>query len=246
MKNMLISVQTKKTCQENAKTDIEKLLEKKVRSGVLENLIDRKLVSISEDRIQLTSSGEDIAESVIRRKRLAERLLKDVLNVREEYIDPAACQWEHTLSKEVTNSICTLLGHPSHSPLERPIPPGECCKNASRTTAPVICSLDNLQRGDEAKVIYLLSKQRPELNRLLSMGLVPGSKISVVQRMPTYVVHVGESQLAFDESIAAGAHDFWGDGGFEYAVFTPISFTYGAGGGVPGEFSGGVCWEKTA
>jgi Fe2+ transport system protein FeoA len=46
--------------------------------------------------------------------------------------------------------------------------------------------------------------QRPELNRLLSMGLVPGSKISVVQRMPTYVVHVGESQLAFDESIAAG------------------------------------------
>jgi DtxR family Mn-dependent transcriptional regulator len=188
----------------SSQKDIEKLLEKKVRSGVLENLIDRKLVSISEDRIQLTSSGEDIAESVIRRKRLAERLLKDVLNVREEYIDPAACQWEHTLSKEVTNSICTLLGHPSHSPLERPIPPGECCKNASRTTAPVICSLDNLQRGDEAKVIYLLSKQRPELNRLLSMGLVPGSKISVVQRMPTYVVHVGESQLAFDESIAAG------------------------------------------
>jgi DtxR family Mn-dependent transcriptional regulator len=188
----------------SGKDDVEKKLDQKVKEGVLDSLKSRGFVSFKDSRVAFAGNGEDIAESVIRRKRLAERLLKDVLNVREEYIDPAACQWEHTLSKEVTNSICTLLGHPSHSPLERPIPAGECCKTASRTTAPVIRSLDSLQRGAQAKVIYLLSKQRPELNRLLSMGLVPGSKIDVVQRLPTFVVQIGESQLAFDESIAAG------------------------------------------
>ncbi len=188
----------------SSKEAVEKALDKNVQTGSLAVAKERGLIAIKDDKLVFAHGGEDIAASVIRRKRLAERLLKDVLNVREEYIDPAACQWEHTLSKEVTNSICTLLGHPSQSPLDRPIPPGECCKNASRSPAPVICSLERLQRGETAKVIYLLSKQKPEINRLLSMGLVPGSKLEIVQRFPTFVVQVGETQLAFDESIAAG------------------------------------------
>lgn len=65
--------------------------------------------------------------------------------------------------------------------------------------------LDQLQRGDRATVVELTSAQHQiELNRLLSMGLVPGSRIELVQRFPTFVVQVGETQLAFDESIAAG------------------------------------------
>ena len=45
--------------------------------------------------------------------------------MKDELIEPAVCQWEHILSREVANSICTLLGHPRQSPRHLPIPAGE-------------------------------------------------------------------------------------------------------------------------
>ncbi len=192
-------------CHENGvhdETAINDYLNKKVQLDILGDLKKSNLVESAEGKIRLARRGEIIAHHVIRRKRLAERLLKDVLNVKDEFIDPAACQWEHILSKEVTDSICTLLGHPSQSPRNLRIPSGDCCRNATTEISPLVCSLDKLGGGDKARVAYLLFKQNPELNRLLSLGLVPGSTISVVQRFPTYVVQVNESQLAFDDSIA--------------------------------------------
>jgi DtxR family transcriptional regulator, Mn-dependent transcriptional regulator len=186
----------------NNAQDVESILDQKVVPHILEKLKSLGHIDLSEKIISLTSSGEQMALQVVRRKRLAERLMKDVLNLKDEVIDPAACQWEHILSKEVTNSICTLLGHPSHSPNELAIPPGECCKKETKEIHQVICSLETLKRGDKGKITYLLLKQRPELNRLLSMGLIPGANIELIQLFPTFVIQVNESQLAFDEEIA--------------------------------------------
>ncbi|MCG3205451.1 MAG: hypothetical protein KCHDKBKB_02172 [Elusimicrobia bacterium] len=183
-------------------TQITQLLNQKIKPGILEELKLRHSVEEKSGEIHLSSTGEKLAHEVIRRKRLAERLLKDVLNVKDEFIDPAACQWEHILSKEVTDSICTLLGHPVQSPRHLKIPEGECCKAAVKAVEPVICSLDLLSLGAKAKISYLLVKQNPELGRLLSLGLVPGTLIQVIQRFPTFVVQAGETQLAFDDSIA--------------------------------------------
>ena len=174
-----------------------------VRPQVWETLLKKSYIRIDQNTLQFSEEARKISLQVIRRKRLAERLLKDVLNLDEKVVSPAACQWEHVLSKEVTNSICTFLGHPTHSPQEKPIPPGECCRNETKTAPQVIVSLDQMNRGDQGKIMYLLLKQKPELNRLLTMGLVPGTNIELIQRVPTFVVQAGESQLAFDESIAA-------------------------------------------
>jgi len=66
-------------------------------------------------------------------------------------------------------------------------------------------SLESLPRGARARVTLLSSvHHQPELDRLLAMGLTPGSEIELVQRFPTFVVQVGETQLAFDEAIAHG------------------------------------------
>lgn len=186
------------------RAEIEPMLDARVRQSVLGELADKRLVGLNGDSITLTPTGEGIALNLLRRKRLAERLLKDVLNVRDEFIEPAACQWEHILSKEVADSICTLLGHPRQSPRHQPIPPGECCKSASTRIAPVVCPLSKINPGEQARISYLLVKQHPELDRLLSMGLVPGTTVEVIQRFPTFVVQVNESQLAFDEAIAEG------------------------------------------
>src|SRR3990170_1243821 len=70
------------------------------------------LVDISGDRVALTGKGDMLAEAAIRRHRLAERLLTEVLAMDEASVEKNACDFEHTLSPEVTESICTLLGHP--------------------------------------------------------------------------------------------------------------------------------------
>ena len=191
-------------CENNMSSEkqLQTLLDEKIKPGILEELNKGHFVDVTEGIISLTEGGTQIAHQVIRRKRLAERLLKDVLNVKDEFIDPTACQWEHILSKEVTNSICTLLGHPSHSPRDFFIPPGDCCKQVAKTIVPVICSLDKLHGGDKATIAYLLIKKNPQLQQLLSLGLTPGTGVAVIQRFPTFVVQVNESQLAFDEAIA--------------------------------------------
>lgn len=181
---------------------VAEILNAKIKPGILEELKSLSLVKTPGGKVEMSTAGEAIAHEVIRRKRLAERLLKDVLNVKDEFIDPAACQWEHILSKEVTDSICTLLGHPSQSPRDLKIPAGECCRTAAKAVEPVICSMDKLSGGDKARIAYLLLKQNPDLHRLLSLGLVPGTVVQVIQRFPTYVVQANEAQLAFDDSIA--------------------------------------------
>ena len=187
---------------DRSESGVRELLNARVQEGILEELIRGRLVEITGGNVATTPAGESIAKSVIRRKRLAERLLKDVLNVKDEYIDPAACQWEHILSRQVTDSICTLLGHPTQSPRDLPIPEGDCCRSEKMAVAPFISSLENLPRGKKGRIAYLLLKQNPELQRLLAHGLIPGTEIEVLQRFPTFVVQVNESQLAFDEHIA--------------------------------------------
>lgn len=177
-------------------------VDKKIQPGLFDDLIKQDFIRAAQGTVQFEDKGQKIAARVIRRKRLAERLLKDVLNVRDEHIDPAACQWEHILSKEVTDSICTLLGHPSHSPHDMAIPPGECCRQKITAIDPVICSLDKLSGGQRGKITYLLFKNNPQLQQLLSLGLTPGTPVNVIQKFPTFIVEVNESQLAFDEEIA--------------------------------------------
>jgi len=91
------------------------------------------LVEMRGGLTSFTARGEERARSVIRRHRLAERLFTDVLAIRDEgSIEKNACTFEHILSPEVTDRICTLLGHPRTCPHGSPIPEGECCGVARR------------------------------------------------------------------------------------------------------------------
>jgi putative ABC transport system ATP-binding protein len=82
--------------------------------------------------VELTARGRERAGSIIRRHRLAERLFTDSLAMdSESEIEQQACKFEHILSPEATDKICTFLGHPRTCPHGAPIPPGPCCGNAS-------------------------------------------------------------------------------------------------------------------
>jgi len=86
--------------------------------------------------VDLTAKGRQRAADIIRRHRLAERLFTDSLAMDSETeIEQQACKFEHILSPEATDKICTFLGHPKTCPHGAPIPPGKCCKpEAERET----------------------------------------------------------------------------------------------------------------
>ena len=109
--------------------------------AVIGALKEERLVIISGDTIHFTDEGRAKAKALIRRLRLAERLFSDVFEMREETIIADACKMEHILSKELTDSVCTFLGHPQTCPHGKRIPRGECCKKYKVEVEPVVTRL---------------------------------------------------------------------------------------------------------
>ena len=81
------------------------------------------LVVVSGDRhLELTETGRKRATEVMRKHRLAERLLADVIGLDWAYVHDEACRWEHVMSERVERRIFEMLGHPTESPYGNPIP----------------------------------------------------------------------------------------------------------------------------
>ena len=81
------------------------------------------LVTVEGDRhLELTDEGLLLATRVMRKHRLAERLLTDVIGLDWELVHAEACRWEHVMSETVERRLVELLGHPTESPYGNPIP----------------------------------------------------------------------------------------------------------------------------
>ncbi len=96
-------------------------------SRVLSRMSDLQLVQTSNGHVELTATGTRRARDVVRRHRLAERLFKDTFSVDDSEAHNQACKFEHIISPELDQRICTFLGHPKTCPHGNPIPPGLCC-----------------------------------------------------------------------------------------------------------------------
>jgi DtxR family Mn-dependent transcriptional regulator len=171
---------------------------------VLAELETRGLVTEGAALV-LSERGELMAESIVRRHRLAERLLHDVLEIDPRSMAEAACKFEHVLSPEVTTSICTLLGHPPTCPHGRRIPPGSCCGSFRTELRPLVIRLADLGLGERATVRFLAGGI-DGVERLGSLGLVPGVGVRLIQRRPSHVLEVGETTIAVDIGLATAIY----------------------------------------
>ncbi len=99
---------------------------------VLSRMSDLRLVEMQNGEVQLTLMGSQRARDVVRRHRLAERLFKDTFSIDDSEAHTQACKFEHIISPELDQRICTFLGHPKTCPHGNPIPPGECCNGKSK------------------------------------------------------------------------------------------------------------------
>lgn len=169
---------------------------------IIRLLIDDGLVNIKGEDVDFTERGYERARGLIRRYRLAERLFSDVFELRDDLVKDDACRVEHILSNELTDSVCTFLGHPPTCPHGKPIPRGECCKKYRVDVEPLITRLSSIEPGTEVKIVFIVPSQKSSVVKLSSMGIIPGARIRLLQKKPTIILQVEETIIAIDPEIA--------------------------------------------
>ncbi len=142
------------------------------------------LVVVSEDRrLELTDEGRQKAVDVMRKHRLAERLLSDVIGLDWAYVHEEACRWEHVMSEQVERRLVELLGHPTESPYGNPIPGLDQLGDPSSMTFSEgvvgLVAFLNQSGGPARGIVRRLAEPAqvdPELlQQLRDAGVVPGA-----------------------------------------------------------------------
>jgi DtxR family Mn-dependent transcriptional regulator len=168
----------------------------------LQELLHCAYVELRDERVHLRREGREEARMTVRRHRLAERLTMDILGIEGAEGNAQACQFEHLLRQGVDSKLCTLLNHPTTCPHGNPIPAGECCIEARKQGEPGIVPLTEVKQGNGGEIAYLALTDDKKMQKLMSMGVLPGSRLSLIQKFPSYVFKVGHSQFAVDDSLA--------------------------------------------
>lgn len=168
----------------------------------IDQLLKEGYISLEKDEIRLTNEGQPLARNVVRRHRLAERLLADVLSAGDRLMHERACKFEHSLDRGLEESICSLLGHPKVCPHGKPIPPGRCCQQEQKQGQKVVSTLSQLTPGQTSKVAYIYAPKSNQLQKLTAMGILPGAPLTLLQNFPSYVFQVRQTQFVVDKEIA--------------------------------------------
>ena len=181
------------------------------------------LVVVSGDRhLELTEAGRKRATEVMRKHRLAERLLADVIGLDWAYVHDEACRWEHVMSERVERRIYELLNHPTESPYGNPIPgldalgdqpvPAGTGPGSSPDAAVSLLEAMKAYQPASAVVVSRLAEPiqvEPELLLQLDEGGIrPGAKVSL-ERVGDYIsVRVPGIEGALELPPEVAAHVF--------------------------------------
>lgn len=169
----------------------------------IEELVKLGFIRLDKDHIHLLEKGRSCARDCVRRHRLAERLFADVLDIKNKIMDEVSCKFEHLLHEGLEDNVCTLLGHPKICPHGKPIPPGKCClEKKDKKLVKIVASLAELQPKDKGRIAYLQTKDTTEMQKLISIGALPGASVTLFQKFPSFVFQIGQSQFAIDKELA--------------------------------------------
>ena len=151
-------------------------------SETVNRLVDQGYAELLDDRsLRLTSKGHAVATSIVRRHRLAERLLIDVIGLEWEKVHKEADRWEHAISADVEEKLVILLGDPATCPHGNPIP-GSKHKAATKTST-------TLLQSKPGPVVVRRISEKAEIDEgalkfLAEAQLIPGSSAVVMGTEP--------------------------------------------------------------
>ncbi|MEI6514814.1 MAG: metal-dependent transcriptional regulator [bacterium] len=176
---------------------------------VLKAACEAGLITMDSGTPAATASGMELGKQIVRRHRLAECLLKDVLQVTGDEAEEDACTFEHILRPGLEDKVCTLLGHPLTCPDGHPIPRGACCLKAEKDRVLEVGPLCDGRAGQSGVVAYLSTRDNREIQKLMAMGILPGSDIRLVRLFPSYIFEIGHSQFTVDRTLAEKIFVHW-------------------------------------
>lgn len=146
------------------------------------------LLTVEGDRhLQLTEEGLRLATRVMRKHRLAERLLTDVIGLEWELVHEEACRWEHVISETVERRLLELLDHPTESPYGNPIPGLEELGAPEPDVEEFregVESLTEAARGGEGRVLIRRISEEMQKDELLMsamrrVGALPDKTVTI-------------------------------------------------------------------
>jgi len=190
--------------REEGVSDVSQLLNSTLDAearSILRQMVRDNLFQVDGDRMILKERGEEKAREIIRRHRLTERLFSEIFEMSEDEAEEEACRLEHSLTPAATESVCTFLGHPPTCMHGKPIPRGECCAKFRKEMKPLVTPLEELGLGEEGRIVFIVPKSHQRLDRLSTLGVVPGSIVRMHQKKPSHVLQIGETTLALDKDI---------------------------------------------
>ena len=174
------------------------------------------LVTVEGDRhLELTEEGMRLATRVMRKHRLAERLLTDVIGLDWELVHEEACRWEHVMSETVERRLLELLDHPTESPYGNPIPGlaelGESTVGEQFMTG--VEALSDAASLVEARVLVRriseeMQKDETLMSALRRIGALPDRVVGVTATDLGVLVGSGGETAEID--LDAAAHIFVG------------------------------------
>nr|WP_269781528.1 metal-dependent transcriptional regulator [Nocardia bovistercoris] len=155
------------------------------------------LLLVAGDRhLELTDKGRSMAVAVMRKHRLAERLLVDIIGLDWQNVHAEACRWEHVMSEDVERRLVEVLNHPTTSPYGNPIPGlDELGIAAPSDSVESLVRLSDLPHGHvHAVVVRRLAEHiqtDPEvIGRLREAGVVPDARVTVETKPGSVVITV--------------------------------------------------------
>jgi DtxR family Mn-dependent transcriptional regulator len=169
-------------------------------SEMIRRLRDDGYLTIQGRELALTDSGRKIAESVVRKHRLAERLLTDIIGLPWDRSHVEACRWEHVISDEVAERLVILLNNPTTCPHGNPIPgTGEDRRQLTALADAQVGERLRLERVTEQVEI-----DRASLTYLNDNGFIPGISARVASRAPdgTLTLDLGDHSIALGPALA--------------------------------------------
>ncbi|MCC3273407.1 metal-dependent transcriptional regulator [Arthrobacter zhangbolii] len=177
---------------------------------------DGLVVVAGTRRLELTELGRRRATEVMRKHRLAERLLADVIGLDWAYVHDEACRWEHVMSERVERRLYELLGRPTESPYGNPIPGleaigGVASEVFSSGVNDLVSMVAEAVPGAPLKLVRLAEpiQVEPELlSQLDEAGLRPGARITAEEVGGYISVRVPGIEGALELPAEVAAHVF--------------------------------------
>ncbi len=172
------------------------------------------LLTVEGDRhLQLTDEGTRLAVRVMRKHRLAERLLTDVIGLEWEHVHAEACRWEHVMSETVERRLLELLGHPTESPYGNPIPGlselGETVGHQDGDSLGDVEPLDVVARSTgECRVLVRrigeeMQKDEVVMSALRRVGALPDKVVTVASGAGGVLIGSGGETAEIELELAA-------------------------------------------